>query len=115
VGRLPRTGAVGSRRRAHVQPATSAPRRRRTSAPGAVVYPAADDLDARRPAWGDTPQTVCHAAGEGCGEVQVHTLAGVWSWRRSWRRPHRGLSQEQWPSDVSCFAFVHHVRRRGKA
>ena len=100
-----------------------APLLRRTIAPGAVVYTEEYDIYARLPEWGDTPQPVCHAAGEfardddgdGFCEVHVNTMAGVWSLLRSWRRPHRGISQEKLPISWGFFAFVHHVRRRGKA
>jgi transposase-like protein len=44
-----------------------------------------------------------------------HTLEGFWSLLRSWLRPHRGISQERLPLYLGFFAFVHNVRRRGKA
>ena len=123
MGRRQRTGEVVIRMLTTVQQATIKPLLRRTIAPGAVVYTAEDDLYARLPAWGYTHQTVCHAAGElardddgdGCCEVPVHTMEGFWSVLRSWLRPHRGISPEQLPISLGFFAFVHHVRRRGKA
>jgi len=123
VGLLQRTGEVVSRRRANVQQATIAPRRRRTIAPGAVVDSEAEDSYARLPAWGDPQQTGWHAAGafarddegEGFCAGPGHPRAGFWSGLRSWLRPHRGSAQETLPISVRCFAFVHHVRRRGKA
>src|SRR5439155_6051991 len=42
-------------------------------------------------------------------------MEGCWSLWRSWRRPHRGLSQEIRPLSLGCFACVHNVRKRGKA
>ncbi|PZO08412.1 MAG: DDE transposase, partial [Leptolyngbya foveolarum] len=33
----------------------------------------------------------------------------------SWLRPHRGISQEKLPIYLGFFAFVHNVRKRGKA
>ena len=38
-----------------------------------------------------------------------------WSLLRSWLRPHRGISQEKLPLYLGFFAFVHNVRKRGKA
>src|SRR5262249_47135212 len=91
--------------------------------PGSVVYTAAYDIYHRLPAWGDAHRTVCHAAGEfardddgdGFCEVHVNAREGLWSLLRSWLRPHRGISQERLPLDLGFFAFVHNVRRRGKA
>jgi transposase len=42
-------------------------------------------------------------------------MEGFWSRLRSWLRPHRGISQDNLPRYVGVFAFVHNVRRRGKA
>jgi len=44
----------------------------------------------------------------------MHTQKGFWLLRRSWLRPHRGISQEKPPLYLGFFPFVHHVRRRGK-
>jgi hypothetical protein len=51
----------------------------------------------------------------GLCDVHVNTMEGFWSLLRSWLRPHRGISQEKRPLSLSFFAFVHNVRRRGKA
>jgi len=53
--------------------------------------------------------------GDGLCEVHVHTMEGFWSLLRSWLRPHRGISQEKHPLYLGFFAFVHNVRKRGKA
>jgi transposase len=53
--------------------------------------------------------------GDGLCEVQVHTMAGVWSLWRSWLRPQRGISPENLPLYLGFFAFVHNLRKRGKA
>jgi transposase len=66
---------------------------------------------------------VTHSRGEyardedadGFCEVHVNTLEGVWSWLRSWLRPHRGISQEKLPSYLALFEFVHNAKCRGKA
>src|SRR5262249_53207560 len=42
-------------------------------------------------------------------------MEGWWSLLRSWLRPHRGISHEHLPLSLGFFAFIHHVRRRGKA
>jgi transposase-like protein len=38
-----------------------------------------------------------------------------WSLLQRWLRPHRGISQEELPLYLGCFAFVHNVRKRGNA
>jgi transposase len=73
--------------------------------------------------WGYEHASVCHSDeeyardddGDGFHEVHVNMLAGFWSLLRSWLRPHRGISQDHLPLYVGFFAFVHNVRRRGKA
>ena len=78
---------------------------------------------ARLPAWGYRHVTVCHARGEyardedgdGFCEVHVNTIEGFWSLLRSWRRPHRGISQEKLPAYLGFLQLVHNARRRGKA
>jgi hypothetical protein len=68
-------------------------------------------------------KTVCHGRdayardndGDGLHEVHVNTLEGFWSLRRSWLRPHRGIAQDNFPLYVGFFAFIHNMRRRGKA
>jgi hypothetical protein len=52
---------------------------------------------------------------DGFHAVHVNTMEGFWSLLRSWRRPHRGISQDNVPLYVGFFEFVHTVRRRGKA
>ena len=44
----------------------------------------------------------------------MNTQEGFGSLRRSWLRPHRGISQEKLALYLGFFPFVHHVRRRGK-
>src|ERR1700704_2813379 len=53
--------------------------------------------------------------GDGLCEVHVNTMEGFWSLLRSWLRPHRGIAQEKLPLYLGFFAFVHNVRKRGKA
>ena len=76
---------------------------------------------------GYSHKTVNHSQGEyardedagtlwvGFHEVHTNTIEGVWSLLRSWLRPHRGISQEKFPLYRALFAFVHNVRKRGKA
>jgi transposase len=47
--------------------------------------------------------------------VHVNTIEGFGSLRRSWLRPHRGISQDKLPLYLGFFPFVHNARRRGKA
>lgn len=90
---------------------------------GSLIYTDEYDIYARLEAWGYHHKTVCHARGEyardedgdGFCEVHVNTMEGVWSLLRSWRRPHRGISQEKLPAYLGFFQFIHNARRRGKA
>ena len=78
---------------------------------------------ARLETWGYDHQSVHHGRGafardddgDGLCEGHVHTMEGFWSLWRRWLRPHRGSSQEQLPLSLGFFAFVHNVRKRGKA
>ena len=87
------------------------------------VYTDEDRLDARMPSWGYASKRGHHergadardAEGDGVSAVPVQPMEGVWALWRSWLRPHRGLSQEQLPLSLGFFAFVHNVRKRGKA
>jgi hypothetical protein len=73
--------------------------------------------------WGYDHKSVNHRRGEyardedgdGFGEIHVNSMEGFWSLLRSWLRPHRGISQEKRPLSLGFFAFVHNVRKRGKA
>jgi transposase-like protein len=120
---IQRGGQIVIRMLADVKQATIGPLIRATIAPETVVYTDEYDIYARLSQWGYTHHTVCHAAGEfardddgdGFCEVHVNTLEGFWSLRRSWLRPHRGISQERLPLYLGFFEFVHNVRRRGKA
>ena len=53
--------------------------------------------------------------GDGCCEVRVKSMEGVWSPLRSWLRPHRGVSQEKLPLYLAFFQLVHNARCRGRA
>ena len=75
------------------------------------------------PPWGYVHKRGCHSRGEyardedgdGVHEVQVNTREGCWSLWRSWRCPHRGLSQEKLPIYLGFFEFAPNVRRRVRA
>jgi transposase-like protein len=120
---IQRGGDIVIRMLADVKQRTIGPLVRETITKGSVVYTDEYGIDARLPEWGYTHHTVCHAAGEfardddgdGFCEVHVNTREGFWSLLRSWLRPHRGISQERLPLYLGFFAFVHNVRRRGKA
>ena len=87
------------------------------------VYTDEYSIYARLERWGYAHESVNHGRGEyardedgdGFCEVHVNTMEGFWSLLRSWLRPHRGISQEKLPLYLGFFAFVHNVRRRGKA
>ena len=120
---IQRGGQLVIRMLADVKQKTIGPLIRRTIPPGTSVFTDEYDIYARLSQWGYIHQTVCHAAGEfardddgdGFRAVHVNTLEGFWSLRRSWLRPHRGISQERLPLYLGFFEFVHNVRRRGKA
>ena len=122
-GMSQRGGAVVIRMLADVKQATIGPLIKQTITAGGLVYTDEYDSYSRLEEWGYGHETVCHAAGEyardddgdGFCEVHVNTLEGFWSLRRSWPRPHRGISQERLPLYLGFFEFVHNVRRRGKA
>ena len=111
------------RRVEKVQQATIRPLIQRFIEPGSRVHTDEDSIDNPLTDWGDDHHTVCHRRGEyardedgdGFHEIHVNTQEGFWSLLRSWRRPHRGLSQEKLPLYLGFFQFVHHVRRRGKS
>jgi hypothetical protein len=123
LGTIQRGGAIVIRMRADVKQRTIGPLIKATVAPGAVFSTDGYAIDPRLPQCGYSHHTVCHAAGEfardddgdGFCEVHVHTLEGFWPLLRSGLGPHRGVSQERLPLDLRFFAFVHNLRRRGKA
>src|SRR5438309_658841 len=108
---------------ANVQQVTIRPVIEATVARGALVHTDEYDVYARLEEWGYGHKTVCHARGEyardddgdGFCEVHVNTMEGLWSFLRSWLRPHRGVSQEKLPAYLAFFEVVHNARRRGKA
>jgi transposase len=108
---------------ANVQQMTIKPIIEASVSQGSLIHTDEYDIYARLPLWGYQHKTVCHAHGEyardedgdGCCEVHVNTMEGLWSLLRSWLRPHRGISQDKLPDYLSFFQFVHNARRRGKA
>ena len=108
---------------AHVQQVTIKPLIQATITPGTWVSTDEYAIYSRVEQWGDAHEHVCHSdgayarddEGDGFCEMHVHTMEGFWSLLRSWRRPHRGISQEHLPLYVGFFACVHNGRRRGKA
>lgn len=123
LGMIQRGGEVVIRMLTNVQQQTIQPLIRQTIQPGTLIFTDEDALSNQLEAWGDAHKTVNHAQaeyardedGDGFCEVHVNTMEGFWSLLRSWLRPHRGISQEQLPVYLGFFAFVHNVRRRGKA
>ena len=108
---------------ANVQQRTIRPVIEATVARGALVHTDECDVYGRLEGWGYGHKTVCHARGEyardedgdGFREVHVDTMGGVRSLLRSWRRPHRGVSQEKLPLHLAFFQVVHNARCRGRA
>jgi transposase len=108
---------------ANVQQKTIQPIIEARSAKGARGHTDDYGVYARLDAWGYQHKTVGHGRGEyardedgdGFGELHVNTMEGVWSLRRSWLRPHRGISQAKLPLYLGFFQLVHNARRRGKA
>jgi transposase len=120
---IQRGGDVVIRMLENVQQLTIKPLIQATIAPGTCVYTDEYDIYSRLDQWSYEHKRVCHSSGEyardddedGLYEVHVNTMEGFWSLLRSWLRPHRGVSQDKLPLYVGFFAFVHNVRRRGKA
>jgi len=97
-----RGGDVVLRRWEYVHHIPSQPRLHATIAPGTWVDTAAYALSRRLDQWRYEPESGGQGPGEeardddGAGfyDVPVNTRAGVWSLRRSWWRPHRGISPD---------------------
>jgi len=123
LGMIQRSGELHMQMLPNVQQQTIHPLIQRYVQPGTVVYTDEYNIYARLVEWGYAHKTVNHAQGEyardedgdGFHEVHTNTIEGVWSLLRSWLRPHRGISQEKLPFYLAFFAFVHNVRKRGKA
>ena len=128
LGLIQRGGQVVLQMLPNVQQATIKPVIQDAVAPGALVHTDEYDIYAHLPTWGYRHKTVCHAHGEyardedgdGFCEMHVNTIEGFWSLLRSWRRPHRGISQAcgtaaRLPLYLGFFQFVHNTRCRGKA
>ena len=98
-------------RLANVQQVTIGPLRRAMIEPDTHIYTDEYDSYNRLTDWGYAHRTVCHSHGEyardedgdGFHEVHVNTIEGFWSLLRSWRRPHRGISQEKLPLYLGFF------------
>ena len=120
---IQRGGAVVMRRLAHVPHRPSKPLLPATLALGTGVDTEADARSSRLEAWGSAHASGCPRRGEearddegeGFHDVHVQTLEGLWSLRRAWRRPHRGISQDNLPLSLGFCEFVPNVRRRGQA
>jgi transposase len=120
---IQRGGDVVSRMLETGQQVTIKPLIHATLAPGTGVYTEAYGLSNRWGPWGYEHENVGHGrgesaradAGDGFHDVHVNTRDGLWSLWRAWRRPHRGISQANFPLYVGFLEFVHTVRRRGKA
>jgi len=122
-GMIERGGQVVINLLANVKQKTIEPFIKDTIDPGTLIYTDEYSIYARLCAWGYDHKSVNHGRGEfardedgdGFCEVHVNTMEGFWSLLRSWLRPHRGISQEKLPLYLGFFAFVHNVRKRGKA
>jgi transposase len=120
---IQRGGHVVLNRRANVKQKTIEPLIKDTLMPGTRICTDAYSMYARLHVWGYEPKRVHHGRGEcarddegdGFCAVHVQTMEGFWALLRSWRRPHRGISQEKLPLYLGFFEFVHNVRKRGKA
>ncbi len=123
LGLIQRGGQVVMRMLADVRQKTIQPIIEAAVAKDARVHTDEYASYARLPAWGYRHKTVCHGRGEyardedgdGFCEVHVNTMEGFRSLLRSWRRPHRGISQDKLPLYLGFFQCVHNARRRGKA
>jgi transposase-like protein len=117
---IQRGGEVVLQMLANVQQKTIKPIIQATVSTGTLIYTDEYDIYSRLEAWGYIHKSVCHSAGEyardedgdGFCEVHVNTMEGFWSLLRSWRRPHRGISQEKLPIYLGFFEFVHNARAK---
>jgi len=120
---IQRGGEGVIRRLENVQQVTIKPLIQATIAPGTCIDTDEYSIYSRWEQWGYAHESVCHSRGEyardddgaGFHKVHVNTMEGFRSLLRSWLRPHRGISQDNLPLYLGFFAFVHNVRRRGKA
>ena len=120
---IQRGGRVVIPRLEHVQQPTIDPLIKHTVVPGSLLDTDDSTISGRLGAWGDEHTRVHHGVGEyasdeegdGCCDVHVHTMEGFWSLLRSWRRPHRGISQEKLPRYLGLVECVHPIRKRGQA
>ena len=120
---MQRGGQVVSTLLANGQPKTIEPFITATIVPCTRVYTDEYSMYARLQSWGYNHKSVNHGRGafardddgDGLCAVHGHTMEGFWSLLRSWRRRHRGISQEKLPLSLGFFEFGHNVRKRGKA
>ena len=120
---LRRTGEVVIRMLANGQQATIEPLIRATIAVGSAIHTDEYDIHNRLGERDQAYSTVYHGKreyardddGDGFCEVHVNMMEGFWSLLRSWLRPHRGISREHLPLQLSFFRLFHDVRARGKS
>lgn len=121
-GLVQRSGEAVIRLLDNVRQETIKPLILQTVTVGALVNTDEYSIYNRLVEWGYEHKTVNHSKGEyardedgdGFHEVHVNTIESLWSLRRSWRRPHRGLSQDKLPLYLGFFEFVYNLKRRGK-
>lgn len=119
---IQRGGKVVIRMLSNVQQITIKPLIEKFIKKGTVTYTDEYNIYDRLPEWGYERKSVNHGSGEyardedgdGFCEVHVNTMEGFWSLLRSWLRPHRGISQDELPTYLGFFEFVHNERQRGK-
>ena len=122
-GMIQRCGQVAIQMLEDVKQKRIEPLIKDTVVPGTLIYTDEYNIYGRLCEWGYEHKSVNHGKGEyardedgdGFCEVHVNTIEGFWSLRRSWLRPHRGISQEKLPLYLGFFEFVHNIRKRGKA
>lgn len=123
LGMIQRSGEVSIHMLENVRQKTIKPLIEKTVAKGSQLYTDEYAIYHRLESWGYRHKTVNHSKGEyardedgdGFHEVHVNTMEGFWSLLRSWLRPHRGISQENLPSYLGFFEFVHNTKKRGQA
>lgn len=107
----------------NVQQKTIEPLIKKTIQEGSLIFTDEYSIYNKLTTWNYSHKTVNHGRGEyardedgdGFHEVHVNTIEGFWSLLRSWLRPHRGISQENLPSYLAFFQFIHNAKKRGKA
>ncbi len=121
-GILERKGLVRLQVLPNVQQKTIEPIIKKTVSVGSIFYTDDYNIYNNIGSLGYEHKTVNHGEGEynsdedGDNFYEVHgnVLEGIWSFLRSWLRPHSCVSREKLPFYFGFFEWIHYFRKRGK-